>query len=167
MGASLLNLELSGVDLSQVVGNLADSVMHRPLGLLLLVGLYLLRPVLLPAGALTLTVGMLFGPLRGVLYATLGSTSAALLAYGLARYLGEDWTVPMRLEPYRERLATHGFVTVTMPSCFCRTPTSPVRYLTGLVGVRLGSFVAATLLGTLPVTAFIVGLGAAVPLGSG
>ena len=167
MSVSLLAIKLSGADLSAVVNNLVDAAADQPLSLLLLLSLYLVRPVvLLPASALTLATGLLFGPVWGVLYATFGSTLAALVAYGFTHRLGAGWTAPARLEPYRKRLATRGFATVlTMRLSFL--PHDPVSYLAGWMGVRPLPFVVATLLGTLPVTAVIVGLGAAVPVGGG
>src|SRR4051794_33380458 len=52
--------------------------------------LYAVRPLILfPASVLSLAGGLAFGPLWGTVYTIVGATLGAVLAFGLARFLGD------------------------------------------------------------------------------
>jgi uncharacterized membrane protein YdjX (TVP38/TMEM64 family) len=65
-----------------------------------------MRPFLLfPTWLLFIAAGLVFGPWLGTMYAAIGGTAAALLAFGVARWLGRDFVqarLPQRLHRLRD-----------------------------------------------------------------
>lgn len=118
-----------------------------PWGPLLLLGFYLLRPLLLfPVTLLSLLAGFLFGPLFGVLYALPAMLLSSLAAYVFGRYLGgvlpERWA-------YLSALRGRSFEGVLL-SHLLFIPGDLVNYLSGALRVRVAAFAAATAVGGLP-----------------
>jgi len=88
---------------------------------------------------------------------------ASLSTYALARAFGHDWVqarLPPRLRRYEARLESHPFLTViALRLLLWANPL--VDMLLAVSEVPLRSYLAATLLGLLPTTAFQVWLGVA------
>lgn len=132
---------------------------RSPAALLLLVGLYLLRPLLLlPVTILTVFSGFLLGVVGGGAFALLMSLVSATVAYGLAR----------RLAPARppsgalfERLNARAFEAV-LTARLTFLPGDLVNYAAGVVRVPYLPFALATLLGGLPGLAMGVLAGASI-----
>lgn len=126
-----------------------ENLREQPLAPLYLFGIYLLRPLfLLPVSLLTVGMGVLFGPILGVLYALIASLLSASVAYGLGRWFGSDLPPAAQVGLLR-RLETHPFETVLL----CRTLALPgdlVNYVSGFLQVSYKAFLLATLIGGLP-----------------
>lgn len=121
----------------------------EPLAPLYLLLIYLVRPLfLLPVSLLTVTWGVLFGPLWGLLYAVVSALLSASVAYLLGRWFGAD--VP-RAAPTKllSRLEAYPFETVLL----CRTLAVPgdlVNYVSGYLKVSYRAFLLATAIGGMP-----------------
>lgn len=142
----------------------AHAVDHPALAVLLFVGAYVTVTVLsLPlATMLTIFGGFLFGWLMALavvpLAATLGASCAFLIARGVAG--GFRQRLPLALaERFRAGFARHAFtyLLVLRLAPFC--PFALVNVAPAFFGVRLPTFMAATLLGILPGTAIYAWLG--------
>lgn len=130
----------------------------------LYIGAYILVAAFnLPGAAvMTLSGGFLFGTFPAVLYANIGATAGASIAFLLSRYLLGDW-VQAR---YRDRLA--GFnaemerngarylVTLRLIPLF---PFFMINFLSGLTSIPFRTFVWTTSLGILPAAAIFANAG--------
>ena len=127
--------------------------------------LYVARLALLfPATVLTLMGGYLFGPTQGTLWTVLAANLSSVVAYGIGRFfgqrlLGEGPASVGWLSRWRERMARRPFETVLILRLIY-APYDGVSILAGLLALPLRSFLAATVLGTLPGTVQFVLLGA-------
>lgn len=137
-----------------VLGSLVSFLAEHPWGWLLFVLAYVARPlVVFSATVLTVGAGHLYGLWLGLLVVTLGANGGALLAYGLARWLGAEVAgkalAHPRLVGVTERLRLRTFETV-LTLRFLFTPYDAVNYLAGALRLRPAPFVLATMLGSLP-----------------
>ncbi len=149
VAANVSDLGPIGV-LQAIVGFLAD----HPAGPLLFVLAYVLRPlVVFSATVLTIGAGYLYGPWLGLAVVTVGANGGALLAYGLARWLGGAWASRAldgpRWRGLSGRLRERTFETV-LTLRFLFAPYDAVNYLAGALRLRPAPFVLATALGSIP-----------------
>jgi len=134
---------------------LAYTAEHYLLAVLIFVLLYLAVVALsLPGAALfTLTGGFLFGAIPGALYANIGATTGAALAFLSARYLLHDWVEArwgQRLGAFQRGFAHNAFGYLISLRLMPIFPFFIINLLTGLTKTRLGTFVVATSLGIIP-----------------
>jgi len=154
LGAYAWTVVATGRTPLDVLGSLVGFLVDHPWGWPLFVAAYVARPlVLFSATVLTVGAGHLYGPALGLLVVTLGANGGALLAYGLARWLGADVAgralAHPRLVGVAERLRHNTFETV-LTLRFLFAPYDAVNYLAGALRLRPLPFVVATLLGSLP-----------------
>jgi len=131
-----------------VLAAFLHAVTLSPRGLLLLAGLYLVRPLLLlPVTVLTAFCGYLFGPLLGLLVAEVAGVASAVVGYLAVRW----WrgTPPAVPAAWWQRLRRGTFEAVLV-SRLSFVPGDLVNGAAGVLALRLGPFVAATALGGLP-----------------
>jgi uncharacterized membrane protein YdjX (TVP38/TMEM64 family) len=134
---------------------LAYTQAHYATAVMVFITLYCLQAALsLPGAALfTLAGGFLFGPLAGTLYANLGATSGATLAFLVARYLFHDWVEARfgrRLAPLQEGFRNNAFGYLLSLRLIPIIPFFIINLLSGLTRIRLGTFAAATSIGIIP-----------------
>jgi uncharacterized membrane protein YdjX (TVP38/TMEM64 family) len=128
---------------------------HYLSAVLIFILLYITQAALsLPGSALfTLTGGFLFGTIAGALYANLGATGGASLAFLAARYLFHDWVEARwgrRLAAFHRGFAHNAFgylITLRLMPIF---PFFIINLLSGLTKTPIGTFLAATSLGIIP-----------------
>lgn len=125
---------------------------------LALLGLFVLTGCLpLPATAVVLLAGAVYGPWAGSLVNWLGCVAGALAGYTAARYLGRDFVAAI-LGAERwgrlDRLMTqHGFW--PMVRARLMLPLAVVNYGGGLSGMRTLPFLASSMVGmTLPIVLY-------------
>lgn len=119
-----------------------------------------------PAGAvLTAAGGLLFGAVAGAGLAVFGATAGATLLFLVARSAFGD-TLERRGGPrsqaLRARLRRDGFRYLLAIRLVPLFPFWLVNLAAALCGMRLGSYVAATALGIVPVTAVLAWTGAGI-----
>lgn len=162
----------SGIPPAEIPTRLEASLRQFGLGraALCYVVLYALRPlVLFPATLLTITSGLLFGPLLGVLFTIVGENASANIAFLLGRWFGRDWVAGHESELVRHwdrRLRDNGLVTVLVMRLLY-LPFDAVNYGCGLTAMRQRDFFFGTLLGILPGLIGFVLIGGAVHAGEG
>lgn len=137
---------------------------RNPYSPLIFVLLYSLRPlVFFSATLLSIAAGYVFGPFWGVIYATLGSSGSAMLAYVIGHQFGQDCRLPASSSPliqqYADRMRQHSFTTtLIMRLIFLHFDL--VSYLAGFLHIRWQPFLLATLLGAFPGALMFVLFGA-------
>ncbi len=113
-----------------------------------------------PAGLLTLGAGALFGLLAGTVYAFVGATLGACLAFWLARSVGrarvERYVARHpRLSAVRQAVGTDGRRIVLLLRLSPVIPFSAINVVTAVTPIRFADFLVACI-GMLPVTALYV-----------
>ena len=135
-------------------------------GAALFIGVFALATAaFVPAGLLTMTAGALFGIGAGIVYAFVGASVGACIAFLLARYaargLVERWLVRYpRVSMFRTSVGEHGRRIVTLLRLSPVIPFNVINVAMGVTRIRFLDFVVANL-GMLPVTALYVYYGAA------
>ena len=135
----------------------------NPWAMLLLLGMYVLRPLLLiPISLLTLSAGFLFGAVWGFLYAMTAMLLSTAVAYVIGRFLGRKSSSDL---PMSKRWLVHlrqrGFESVLIGR-FLLLPGDLVSYAAGLLRVHFPGFMLASAIGGLPGLLMAVLAGAAV-----
>jgi len=124
-------------------------------GLLLLAGIYLVRPLLLlPVTVLTAFCGYLFGPLWGVVVAHVAATASASVAYLVVRRWrgrGQVGVADRSVPGWMGRLR-HGTFEAVLASRLSFVPGDLVNGAAGALALPFAPFAAATALGGLPGT---------------
>ncbi|MBC6446696.1 TVP38/TMEM64 family protein [Actinokineospora xionganensis] len=122
-----------------------------------------LTVVPIPRTVFNLSAGLLLGEALGVAVAMLATALAAWTAFLLARGLGRKW-----LESHLERdavrtvnarLSGGGIAGMISLRLIPMIPFAPVNYCCGISTIRLGPFLAGTVIGSLPGTIAVVILG--------
>jgi uncharacterized membrane protein YdjX (TVP38/TMEM64 family)/Fe-S oxidoreductase len=119
-------------------------------------------PVLfLPGLPITIAGGVLFGPFWGVVYTITGATVGASSAFLVARYLARDWVAAKLTGPRWEKLddevALHGWKVVAFTRLIPAFPFNLLNYAFGLTRVPFAHYLVATFFCMLPACiAFIV-----------
>ncbi len=148
-----------------VAQKLADFLRHHPLGPLLYVMLYAVRPIFFfSATALTVIGGALYGPWLGTVLVIVGANLSALVAYTLAHTFGAsvvEERTSARVQPYIDRMRARAFETILILR-FMFLPYDAVNYTAGILRIPRRAFLAATAIGSIPGTLSFVLFGASV-----
>jgi uncharacterized membrane protein YdjX (TVP38/TMEM64 family) len=134
---------------------LAFTETHYVVAVALYIVVYILQTSFsLPGGAImTVTGGFLFGAFVGTLYANIGATTGATLAFLAARYLLRDWVERKfgdRLRPIQAGFANNAFSYLMTLRLIPAFPFFLVNLVSGLTRVNLGTYVLATAVGIIP-----------------
>lgn len=122
------------------------------------IGVYIAAIALNVPGAAILTIagGLLFGTALAVLYANVGATTGAALAFLLSRYLLGDWVQNRyrdklaRFNSEMERNGARYLLTLRLIPVF---PFFLINFLAGLTAIPLRTFLWTTSLGIIPAAA--------------
>ena len=125
-----------------------------PIAPLLFVGVYAIGTLLfLPGAVMTLTGGVLFGPVWGTLYNLTGATLGAVLAFLAARYLASDWVEQRsggRLGQLKSGVENAGWRFVAFTRLVPLFPFNLLNYALGLTRIPLLHYLIASWLCMLP-----------------
>lgn len=139
-------------------------VQDNPFAPLAYIIIYALRPLTLFSSVLlTLAGGFLFGPVWGVVYTVIGANLSATVAFFIGRYFGrgvlDDDGSSGWMQRYARRMRENSFETVLIMR-FIFLPYDLVNYLSGFLRIGYWSFLAATVIGSIPGTIAFVFVGA-------
>jgi uncharacterized membrane protein YdjX (TVP38/TMEM64 family) len=119
-------------------------------GIAVFVGLVTFRSfLLLPSHVVLILGGLAFGALGGTLWGGLGLAGAALLWFGAARVMGDEWVRPRLGEKGRaieERVRRAGPGVVWASTAHPAGPQTPVNLAAGLASMPFWEFALAILL---------------------
>lgn len=138
---------------------------HGPWAPVLFILLYGTACVLMiPASALTLAAGALFGVVRGSIVVSIAATLGATAAFLVSRYVARHW-IEERLRRYprlasaQAAVAVEGWKIVLLTRLSPAFPFAVLNYAFGLTRVPLRDYVLASWIGMLPGTILYVYLG--------
>jgi uncharacterized membrane protein YdjX (TVP38/TMEM64 family) len=137
---------------------------------LFVLGYVLAELVFVPALPLTLLGGALFGPLRGTACVSVAATTAAGLAFLIARYLARDaverWLAGNpRLRRIDAAVAEHGWRILVVTRLVPLFPFNVQNFAYGLTRIPFGTFMGVSWVAMLPGTAAYAVAGAALTEG--
>lgn len=138
-------------------------------GMVIFVAAYVVATVaFLPGSLLTLAAGFAYGPVWGLVVASPASIAGATAAFLLGRTLLRDWALRKTSGSVRARaigraVEREGFKLVLLLRLSPLVPFNLLNYALSLSNLRLSTYVAASALGMLPVTALYVYLGSLAP----
>lgn len=119
-------------------------------------------PAPLPKSVLSTAAGLAFGIPLGVTLVIGGGTAGAVVAFGLARWLGRDAVARMtsgRVERVDGMIERHGVAAALLVRVVPVLPYTVLNYACGVTAMRLRHYVVGTALGGLPGTVAYVALG--------
>jgi uncharacterized membrane protein YdjX (TVP38/TMEM64 family) len=129
---------------------------HRPMLPLIYLAVWAVGPLFMPGLPITLAGGVLFGPIWGVIYTSLGSTVGAGLVFLVARYLARDWVAGKlagtRLVSLDDKVARHGWKIVALTRLVPVFSFSLLNYAFGLTRISFWPYLGATFVCMLPST---------------
>lgn len=124
----------------------------------------------IPRTLLTLSSGVLFGPVLGIALALAATTTSAVISLLVVRGLLGGWIRPRLAHPgvrnISERLYRRGWVAVTSLRMIAAVPFSILNYVAALTPVPVLGFTLATLVGSAPGTIITVILGDSLATGA-
>lgn len=151
------------VDLS---GNAIENVIRSwgAWGVLASIGLMVLHSFLpFPAEIIAIANGMVYGPIWGIVITWTGAMLGALLAFGLARTFGRPFVERMLGRKHWQSIdawaTAQGGRMVLLSRLFPAIAFNLINYAAGLSGISWPTFIWATGIGILPLTALMVVMG--------
>ncbi len=120
--------------------------------------------LLLPASALTLAAGAVFGLAEGLITVSLASTTGAALALLIARYLARDKIMELarrnpKFEAIDQAIGERGWKIVALLRLSPAVPFNIQNYFYGVTGIRFWTCVLTSWVAMLPGTLMYVYLG--------
>ncbi len=144
---------------------LIEVVRENPYAPILFVVIYAVAVTLaIPASALTLISGPIFGFWGGLLLTIVGANLGCHLSYFVAKIIGKDAVERFVksgsfIERAKEKAKNNGFVFMMYARLIPLFPFAVVNYLSGIIGIRYRDYSIATFLGMIPGSAVYVYLG--------
>ncbi len=135
---------------------LVENIRDNPFAPIIFVIIYAVSvTAIVPASALTLISGPIFGFWLGLLLTIIGSNLGCHLSYWIAKYLGEDAVKKMIksesfIENAKSQIEKNGFLFMMYARLIPLFPFAAVNYLSGIIGVRYRDYTIATFFGMLP-----------------
>ena len=128
--------------------------------------LYAIAPTLLiPSFPITMAAGVIFGPVWGVIFASIGSTLGALLPFVIARHLARPYVEKRlhgRMKELDQNIEAYGWVYVAITRLIPLFPFEALNFGFGLTRVRFVTYIVVSWLAMLPVTTAYVLFGASI-----
>lgn len=113
----------------------------------------------IPRTIMTISAGILFGTVEGILLALTATTVSAVISLLLVRSLLRDWVEPRLTHPavasINRRLEERGWLAVFSLRLIAGVPFSIMNYAAALTRVPVVPFAVATLLGSAPGTILV------------
>mmetsp|Transcript_19226 Transcript_19226/g.36821 ORF Transcript_19226/g.36821 Transcript_19226/m.36821 type:complete len:349 (+) Transcript_19226:145-1191(+) len=125
-------------------------------GLLIFMGLYILLELLsIPVVPLTVSSGVMFGAVQGMLICCMGSTVAAVLAFSIARYGMRDWVADVTrnnaaFNAIDKKIGADSFRVTMLLRISPLLPLSIANYLYGVTSVKIVPYTFGTFFGLMP-----------------
>jgi uncharacterized membrane protein YdjX (TVP38/TMEM64 family) len=124
-------------------------------GPLIYISFYFVAPAFfLPGLPITVAGGILFGPLWGVVYAIIGSTGGACVAFLVARYLGREWVANKlrgtNLVKLDDEVERQGWKIVAFTRLIPLFPFNLLNYAFGLTRIKFLHYAVTSFIGMLP-----------------
>ena len=115
--------------------------------------------LMVPVMLLIAVTGIVFGPVRGFLFATGGVLLSAAVSYGLGHWLGRDTVrrlLGKRINRLSQRIARRGILAIAVVRMLPAAPFTIVNIVAGASHIRLLDYMIGTALGMMPGIALTV-----------
>jgi uncharacterized membrane protein YdjX (TVP38/TMEM64 family) len=136
------------------IGPMLRSLTGEPWAPLLVMGIYLVGGLIaFPITVLIAATAAAFGPGAGLAYATAGSLASAIVTYAVGAGLGRETLRGLlgpRLKRVQRKIVSGGVLAVAAIRLVPLAPFTVVNLVAGASDVKLGAYVAGTLLGMAP-----------------
>ncbi|MEA2948692.1 MAG: phospholipase [Alphaproteobacteria bacterium] len=136
------------------IGPMLRSLAAEPWAPLLVMGIYLVGGLIaFPITVLIAATAAAFGPAAGLAYATAGSLLSAIVTYTVGAVLGRETlrgVLGSRLRRVQHKIVSGGVLAVAAIRLVPLAPFTVVNLVAGASEVKLGTYVAGTLLGMAP-----------------
>ena len=123
-------------------------------GPVLYIIVYVLRPLILfPAGVLSASAGLIWGPAKGFFILQIGANISAVAEFLLARYFGREIIkkyLKGKMTNLDEKIEKHGFLTVLLIRLIPNVAWDIQNLSLGLTKVKFRDYFFATLIGIMP-----------------
>ncbi len=145
--------------------NVIEAVQENRYAPILFVVIYAVAVTfMIPASALTLISGPIFGFWGGLVLTIIGSNIGCHLSYNAAKVIGKDAVGKLVksgsfIENAQERAKKNGFIFMMYARLIPIFPFAVVNYLSGIIGIKYKDYTIATFLGMIPGSAVYVYLG--------
>lgn len=121
--------------------------------LMVLLGFVVGGLLMLPVTLMVVLTAVTFGPISGFVYALLGSTASAAVAFLIGRGLGHRHVQQLagsRIHNLSRRIGHHGFVTIALLRMVPVAHFTVISMAAGTSHIRIVSFLAGTMVGMAP-----------------
>mgnify|MGYP001575104575 CR=1 FL=1 len=123
-------------------------------GPIIYIVVYVLRPLIFfPAGILSATAGVIWGPALGFFYLQIGANISSLAEFLIARYFARDAVekyLSGKLLNLDKKIEKHGFLTVLLIRLIPNVAWDIQNLSLGLTNVKFRDYFLATLIGIMP-----------------
>lgn len=129
-----------------------------PMAVVVFVLLYAVNTITLlpPIAVMSLSAGVIFGPIIGGLAILAGALLGTTLTFFISRFLGTRYVHKMikgkNIESFQNQLSQHGFLVILPIRLIGFPPWEFVNYASGLSKIKYRDYIAATMIGILPAT---------------
>ncbi|MBU4334086.1 MAG: TVP38/TMEM64 family protein [Candidatus Omnitrophica bacterium] len=151
LGFRFLNIDFSNVSEEEFKTWVESLGVWGPI---IYVVVYVFRPLILfPAGVLSATAGVIWGPLAGFLYLQIAANISSTAEFLFARYFGRELVekhLKGKIQDLDEKIEKHGFLTVLLIRLIPNLPWDVQNLSLGLTKVRFRDYFLATLIGIMP-----------------
>lgn len=140
------------------IQTVVDAIRRKKyISILLYWGIYALKPLLLviPTNLLALVGGGLFGPVKAIIFTSIGFFISGTTAFFLARLLGRDFVAGIlknRFNKFENIMSESGFKYLFILRLPPIIPYDPLSYICGLTNMKYKDFILASVIGVLPET---------------
>jgi uncharacterized membrane protein YdjX (TVP38/TMEM64 family) len=136
------------------MGPMLQALALEPWAPLLVIGVYIVGGLIaFPVMILIAATAAAFGPVQGLAYAASGSLASALVTYAIGVAVGRDTlraVIGPRLQRVQRRIVSGGVLAIAAIRLIPIAPFTVVNLVAGASEIRVGAFVAGTILGMLP-----------------
>ncbi len=151
LALKLLNVDFRGVD-EEAFKDWVQSL--GSWGPIIYMVVYLLRPLILfPAGILSATAGIIWGPALGFFYLQIAANISSTVEFLIARYVAREAVekkLKGKMANLDQRIEKHGFLTVLLIRLIPNVMWDIQNLSLGLTKVKFRHYFLATLIGIMP-----------------
>ena len=145
---------ISNLQIEAVVESIKSK---KYISILLYWGIYAIKPLLLiiPTNLLALVGGGLFGPIKAIIFTSIGFFISGTIAFYLARFLGRDFVsgiLKKRFNKLENIMSKSGFKYLFILRLPPIMPYDPLSYIAGLTNISYKDFILASVIGVMPET---------------
>ncbi len=124
---------------------------------IMFISMFFLKPimVIIPSAMMSITSGIMFGPLKGFIINMIGFFISGTIAFYISRILGKEFIdklLKKKALDFKYKLDKNGFFILLLLRLPPILPFDPLSFACGLTNIKYKDFILASLIGVLPET---------------